>query len=169
MNVEDAMEPIQIGQRVRVVNRRLVHYRQVGTVIGVGSDGGFYVQLDYDEERLDTGTFFHGEELEPALETPASVPRPAHRSLEAQGEDRWARPPLEQHAAQEQVAAAIGLRAQAARLSEQAAHMTARAAQARDNAAQLDAEAQQLHERAADLYARAEQLHERGTDQHTEP
>lgn len=66
------MEPIQIGQRVRVTDGRLVHYRQVGTVVAGGGTGGWYVHLDYDDERPGTRIFFRAEELEPA---PEAIPR----------------------------------------------------------------------------------------------
>ncbi len=65
------MEPIQIGQRVRVTDGRLVHYRQVGTIIERGDIDGWYVHLDYDDARPDTRIFFRTEELEAAPEAPA--------------------------------------------------------------------------------------------------
>jgi hypothetical protein len=64
------MAPIQIGQRVRVINERLVHYRQVGTVVAVGTADDWYVHLDYDNERPDARILFHTEELEVAPERP---------------------------------------------------------------------------------------------------
>ena len=70
------MEPIRIGDRVRVINRRLVHSGQRGTVIGADAGGGFYVHLDYDGDRPDAGTFFHAEELEVL----AHITPPADRS-----------------------------------------------------------------------------------------
>jgi hypothetical protein len=62
------MEALQIGERVRVINRKLVHHRQVGRVMTLGTDGGYYVHLDYDADRPDARTFFHVEELEAAPE-----------------------------------------------------------------------------------------------------
>ena len=67
------MEQIRVGQRVRVISRRLVHTGQTGTVISAGADGGFYVHLDYDDDLPDTGTFFHTEELEPVAHMAAQV------------------------------------------------------------------------------------------------
>ena len=59
------MHQIRIGQRVRVVEQRLVHHRQVGIVVAQGEGGGWYVHLDYDDERPELRVFFHAEELEP--------------------------------------------------------------------------------------------------------
>lgn len=67
------MESIRVGQRVRVINRGLVHSRQVGTVIGVGAEGGFYVHLDYDDDQPDARIFFHAEELELAARETAET------------------------------------------------------------------------------------------------
>jgi hypothetical protein len=72
--MEEAMEQIQIGQRVRVIDGRLVHFRQVGTVVEASDTGGGYVHLDYDDDRPDGLIFFHAEELEPAPEV--AVPQP---------------------------------------------------------------------------------------------
>jgi hypothetical protein len=69
-NREAAMEPIEIGQRVRVIDGQLVHYRQLGTVVAIGKPEGCYVHLDYDEDRPDSQIFFHTEELEPAPDAP---------------------------------------------------------------------------------------------------
>jgi hypothetical protein len=62
--MEETMERIEIGQRVRVINTRLVHFRQVGTVVALSEGGGGYVHLDYDDDRPDGHVFFHAEELE---------------------------------------------------------------------------------------------------------
>ncbi len=63
-----AMRQLQLGQRVRVIEPRLVHYRQVGTVVAEGESGGWYVHLDYDDDRPENRVFFHAEELELAPE-----------------------------------------------------------------------------------------------------
>ncbi len=58
------MEAMAIGQRVRVIAMRLVHYRQVGTIVALHPTEGCYVHLDYDADRPECATFFHAEELE---------------------------------------------------------------------------------------------------------
>ena len=78
-----------IGRRVRVIEPRLVHYRQMGTVAAAGESGGYYVHLDYDDERPETRVFFHAEELEAAPDEAPPVQRAAHWSTEA-GLDRRA-------------------------------------------------------------------------------
>jgi hypothetical protein len=77
------MEPMRIGQRVRVIDGRLVHYRQVGTIVTVGDGGGCYVHLDYDDDRPDARIYFHAEELEAATEALERPRRPAHWSAGA--------------------------------------------------------------------------------------
>ncbi len=72
------MEPIQIGQRVRVIDPHLVQYRQVGTVVALHATEGCYVHLDYDDDRPDARIFFHSEELEGAAEVPVRLPRAVH-------------------------------------------------------------------------------------------
>lgn len=69
------MTPIMIGQRVRVIDRHLVHYRQAGAVVALHPSEGYYVHLDYDDDRPDARIFFHAEELELADE-PAPHGRP---------------------------------------------------------------------------------------------
>jgi hypothetical protein len=70
------MEQIRVGERVRVINRRLVHAGQRGTVIRAGAEGGFYVHLDYDHDLPHAGTFFHAEELEPVTSNAAQNEQP---------------------------------------------------------------------------------------------
>jgi len=65
------MQQIIVGQRVRVINRELVHTGQRGTVIRANAAGGFYVHLDYDHDQPRATTFFHAEELEPVAQTAA--------------------------------------------------------------------------------------------------
>ena len=65
------MAPIEIGQRVRVINDRLVHFRQLGVVVAGGTPDGWYVHLDYDDDSPDAQIFFHTEELEAAPDAPA--------------------------------------------------------------------------------------------------
>ena len=71
------MNRMEIGQRVRVIEERLVHYRQVGTIVALSETEGYYVHLDYDD-RAEAVVFFHAEELEPAPEVPVRAPRQAH-------------------------------------------------------------------------------------------
>ena len=82
------MEQIQIGQRVRVIEARLVHYRRVGTVVAAGDAGGWYVHLDYDDTRPDTQIFFHAEELEAAPDAPLPPQRAAPWSTTAEPDRR---------------------------------------------------------------------------------
>ncbi len=72
------MEPIAINQRVRVIDARLVHYRQVGTVVAMHPAEGCYVHLDYDDDRPNARIFFHAEELELATEAMVAPGRAAH-------------------------------------------------------------------------------------------
>ena len=76
------MAPIGIGQRVRVINDRLVHFRQLGVVVAGGTPDGWYVHLDYDDDSPDAQIFFHTEELEAAPDAPAPGRR-AHWSSSA--------------------------------------------------------------------------------------
>ena len=69
------MDMMETGQRVRVIADRLVHYRQVGTIVRINELEGCYVHLDHDE-RPDAVIFFHVEELEPAPEVPFRQPQP---------------------------------------------------------------------------------------------
>jgi hypothetical protein len=70
------MKQIKAGQRVRIINRQLVHFGQRGTVIRADANGGFYVHLDYDDDRPDAGTFFHTEELGVIASTSAQSEQP---------------------------------------------------------------------------------------------
>jgi hypothetical protein len=72
--MDKPMEPMEVGQRVRVTNRRLVHVGQRGTVVSKDVDG-VYVHLDYDTDRPDARTFFHVEELEPIARVKPQVDR----------------------------------------------------------------------------------------------
>jgi hypothetical protein len=76
------MAPIGIGQRVRVIDDRLVHFRQLGVVVADGKLDGWYVHLDYDSDSPDAQIFFHAEELEAAPDAPAPGRR-AHWSSSA--------------------------------------------------------------------------------------
>jgi hypothetical protein len=55
---------IEIGQRVRVIEVSLVHYRKIGTVVAAGTANDWYVHLDDDTDRPDARIVFHAEELE---------------------------------------------------------------------------------------------------------
>ena len=68
------MEAIQVGDRVRVRARRLVHHRKVGTVVALSPTGGCYVHLDDDHDLPAARVFFHGEEVELASEAPERPP-----------------------------------------------------------------------------------------------
>ena len=70
------MEPMRIGQRVRVIAERLVHFRQVGTIVALHAPDGYYVHLDYDDDQPEAHVFFHAEELEPAPGVAVPRPRP---------------------------------------------------------------------------------------------
>jgi hypothetical protein len=59
------MQQLRVGQRVRIINQRLVHAGQRGTVIRENAAGGFYVHLDYDHDQPNAVVFFHAEELAP--------------------------------------------------------------------------------------------------------
>ena len=59
-----------IGQRVRVIDGSLVHYRQVGTIVAAGMAHDWYVHLDYDAEHPDLRILFHVEELEVVSDVP---------------------------------------------------------------------------------------------------
>ena len=76
MRTEATMDPIQIGQRVRVTDPRLVHFRQAGVVVALHATEGCSVHLDYDGDRPDAHIFFHAEELEAASE---ATERPEHQ------------------------------------------------------------------------------------------
>ena len=76
------MERMEIGQRVRVIADRLVHFRQVGTIVAVGETEGYYVHLDYDGDLPDSGIFFHVEELEPAPDVPTPRDRPVRGRMQ---------------------------------------------------------------------------------------
>ena len=76
------MDRIQIGQRVRVIDAHLVHYRQVGTVMALHADEGCYVHLDYDDDLPESSIFFHSEEIEAAPDAPPWAPRRAHWSAD---------------------------------------------------------------------------------------
>ncbi len=68
------MEQIEIGQRVRVIDGALIHYRQVGTVVDAGSANDWYVHLDHDQDRPAAQILFHVEELEAVLMEQQIVP-----------------------------------------------------------------------------------------------
>ena len=152
------MDRIQIGQRVRVIEGRLVHYRQVGTVVAAG-DGGWYVHLDYDADRPDARIFFHSEELEAAPEAPLPPQRAAHWSAGAGLERR----PDHGTPAQAPTAAQVTrvsrlMHEQADRLAEQAAQVDEQAGEARSAAGLLDEQADQLRNRADRIHEQADQL-----------
>ena len=126
------MDRIKIGQRVRVTEGRLVHYRQVGTVVAGGAAGGWYVHLDYDDERPDARILFHAEELEAAPEAPPRPRRPAHWSAGA-GLDRHrdAGAPTQAPAAAPSTRVSPVPHEQADRLTDQPAHLDDQAGEAR--------------------------------------
>lgn len=66
----EAIEAMTIGQRVRVIDGSLVHYRQVGTIVAAGRAHDWYVHLDYDNEHPDLRILFHVEELEAVSDVP---------------------------------------------------------------------------------------------------
>lgn len=82
------MASIGIGQRVRVIDIRLVHFRQLGIVVAGGKPDGWYVHLDYDDDLPDARIFFHAEELEAAPDAPA----PGRRAHWSSGADLDHRP-----------------------------------------------------------------------------
>lgn len=62
--MKETPEQLKIGQRVRVIDESMVHYRQVGTVVAAGAANDWYVHLDYDTGHPDLRILFHIEELE---------------------------------------------------------------------------------------------------------
>jgi hypothetical protein len=68
------MDVIQVGDRVRVRARRLVHHQKVGTVVALSPTGGCYVHLDDDHDLPAARVFFHSEEVELASAAPVRLP-----------------------------------------------------------------------------------------------
>lgn len=66
-------EEMTIGQRVRVIDMSLVHYRQVGTIVAAGMAQDWYVHLDYDTGHPDLRILFHVEELEAVSDVPGQM------------------------------------------------------------------------------------------------
>ena len=162
------MDRIQIGQRVRVIEGRLVHYRQVGTVVAAGDGGGWYVHLDYDADRPDAGIFFHAEELEAAPDAPLPPQRAAHWSAGAGLERRPDHAtPAQPLAAADVTRVSTLMHEQADRLADQATQVADQAGAARSAAGHLDEQADQLRDRADRLHQQADHL--RSQAEHERP